>query len=427
MRVLLVGSGGREHALAWALKTGRRPVELFALPGSDAIAGLAETMAGDPLDPACVLAACRRLKIELVVVGPEAPLAAGLVDSLEAEGIAAFGPGRSAARLESSKIFAKEFMMRHGVATAAHEVHDDPVSAQDAAAQLPLPLVVKADGLASGKGVFICRSRKEALQTVGELMIRRSIGEAGRRVVLEECLQGPELTVMAFYDGKTLKPLPPCRDHKRLGDGDEGPNTGGMGAVSPLPSLGEDLARRIQTGVLDRTLEGLRSEGLSYRGVLYFGLMLTEAGPKVLEFNVRFGDPEAQTVLPLLETDLLDVLQACRDGRLRSLTLRTRPAYSASIVLASPGYPGTSRTGAWIDGIESAEREEGVHVFHAGTKKSGGAWVTAGGRVLAVQASGPSLSAALEKAYGAAGGIRFEGMQYRTDIGSKEAVWVSQR
>lgn len=414
LKVLLIGSGGREHALAWKLKASPRCGKLYALPGSDGIAQLAEIIPGKPADVGAVVRAAKELGVDLVVVGPEAPLAAGISDALKADKIRTFGPVKAAAQLEASKAFAKDFMKRHGIATAASEVYDAPAAAMDAVAELKLPIVVKADGLAAGKGVRVCPTRQEALSTIKEFMVHRSLGDSGARVVLEECLQGPELTIMAFCDGKSLKVLPPSRDHKRLDDGDQGPNTGGMGALAPV-EISEETSRSIQNEILDRVLAGFKAERMDYRGILYCGLMLTKDGPKVLEFNVRFGDPETQAVLPLLETDLIEVMEACAEGNLRSLDLAISRRHAVSIVLASEGYPILPQVGREIAGLDKAQKPD-VFVFHAGTQRGPDGWKTAGGRVLNVTGLGTTVEEARNRAYAAAAEIRFEGMHYRRDI-----------
>ncbi|MBI4385963.1 MAG: phosphoribosylamine--glycine ligase [Elusimicrobia bacterium] len=417
-RVLLVGSGGREHALAWKLHQSPRLARLFAAPGSAAIAEFAQCLPGDPTRPDEILSLCREFDITCVVIGPEAPLAAGLSDALSAAGIPTFGPGRDAARLESSKSFAKSFMRRTGIATARCESFDHPARAQDAAARLEFPVVIKADGLAAGKGVRICHTRREAMETIQDFMVARRLGEAGRRVLFEERLTGLETTVMAFCDGKNLRVLPPSRDHKRLQDSGRGPNTGGMGAFAPA-FIPTDIWNRIETDILQRTLRGLQEEKIDYRGILYWGLMLTPEGPKVLEFNVRLGDPEAQAVLPLLRTDLLDLVEATVEGSLDRTPLELRTGYCVTIVLASEGYPFEPRTGRAITGLSALAELPGTAAFHAGTARTPeGAWVTAGGRVLDIAATGETLEQARSAAYDAAGKVSFPGMQFRTDIAS---------
>lgn len=416
MNVLLVGSGGREHALAWALRKSPRVEKLYAAPGSAGMASLAEPAAIDPLDFPKLASFCREKSIGLAVVGPEAPLAAGIADALEAAGIRVFGPDKACARLEASKSFAKSFMERHSIPTARHAVHDDPASALKGLEDFPLPVVVKADGLAAGKGVRVCSTRREAESAVSDFMFLRVCADAGRRVVLEEFLEGREATLMAFCDGRTLRELPAGQDHKRLEDGDRGPNTGGMGVFAPTPSLTPDLLERVRREVFERVAAGLAAERLRYRGILYCGLMLTQEGPKVLEFNARFGDPETQAVLPLLETDLLDLMEACLEQRLERVRISVKKASCVCVVLASEGYPERPATGREISGLDDFPAEEGLFAFHSGTRREGGRWLTAGGRVLSVSAVCETLEAARARAYAAAARVRFEGIHMRTDI-----------
>lgn len=419
MKVLVIGSGGREHALIWKLSQSPKAPKLFALPGSTAIGKLAECLTGvDPLNPPAVIELCKEHGIELVVVGPEAPLAAGLADGLEAFKIPIFGPTQSAAKLEASKSFAKDFMRRHGIPTADFETYDDPVKAADAASELALPIVVKADGLAAGKGVRVCQSRREATTAVQDFMVKGAVGAAGKRIVLEKCIEGPEASVLVLMDGERYQVLPACRDHKRLQDADEGPNTGGMGAYAPLPDLDEALLGRVRSEIIDKVMAGFKADKLKFKGVLFIGLMLTKDGPQVLEFNVRFGDPETQALMPLLEGDLLVVLEACATGKLDGMTLATKKGASVCVVLASEGYPDKPVAGRRIHGLEAAEMEPGVLVFHAGTRRSAEGWLTNGGRVVNVVATGPDLARARTRAYSAAGRIHFDGVQYRKDIGA---------
>ena len=425
MNVLVVGSGGREHALAWRIARSPGAGRIYAAPGNPGTAKVAENVAIDPLDFQGLHDFCRQKAVDLVVVGPENPLAAGLADFLRERGIAVFGPGRAGARLESSKAWAKGFKRRHGVPCASYATFDDLDDAVRHLRSTPGPWVIKADGLALGKGVTITGDLGEAIRAVGLYMDGTLLGEAGRTVVIEEYLRGRELTGMAVTDGESLLPLPFARDHKRAFDGDQGPMTGGMGAFSPVP-LGprqQELSRAIVDGILRRTVEGLRKEGIDYRGVLYAGLMLTERGPKVLEYNVRFGDPEAQCIMPLLEGDFAGVLLACAEGRLGSSleagALRASPGYCVSVVMASAGYPGAYPKGLPISGLdEGLDEDPGTMVFQAGTKVQDGKLVTAGGRVLAVTSVAPSLREAVERAYLRVRGIAFQGAHFRSDIAS---------
>lgn len=437
MNVLVVGSGGREHALVWAI--GRSPSvgKVYASPGNPGTAAIAENVRLDPSDFQGISDFCAASHVDLVVVGPENPLADGIADFLRERGVAVFGPGKAGAVLESSKSAAKEFMRRHGVPHASTKVFHDAEQAREHVTSIPGPFVVKADGLALGKGVTITRDRDEALDVVSMFMSGAVHGAAGKRIVIEEFLTGKELTAMALTDGRTLFPLPFARDHKRVFEGDKGPMTGGMGAYSPVPLArtsgvsgaagdSQGLEQVILEDVLQRTLDGLKEDGIDYRGVLYAGLMLTESGPKVLEYNVRFGDPETECVLPLLGGDFARALMACAEGRLadylkesrgeRKDSLRVLPDACVTVVMASAGYPGSYRKGLPISGVERATAGDGVVVFHAGTRVDGGRLVTSGGRVLAVTATGSSIQAAAEKAYAAAGTIEFDGAYFRGDI-----------
>ncbi|MFA6093820.1 MAG: phosphoribosylamine--glycine ligase [Elusimicrobiota bacterium] len=419
MNVLLIGSGGREHCLAWALRRSPRLTRLYAAPGSQGMTPLAENAAVDPFDPAALAAFCKERAVGLVVIGPEAPLAAGISDALTAAGVRVFGPNKACASLEASKSRAKEFMRRHEIPTARFAVCS---TLQEALAALPSfgpCVVVKADGLAAGKGVIVCRQKGEAESALRAIMKDRVHGDAGRLVVLEELLEGREATLMALLDGKRYLLLPSSQDHKRLSDADQGPNTGGMGAVSPAPSLSPALLAQARREIFDRALAGLQSEGLDYRGVLYAGIMLTPQGPKLLEFNARFGDPETQAVLPLLDEDLLSLLEAAADGRLPERELKVRPGASVCVVLASGGYPEKSSAPETIQGLSPcAQEEDGPWVFHAGTRREKEIWLAGGGRVLGVTALGPNQEEARRRAYAAVEKIRFKGMRYRRDIGA---------
>jgi len=390
------------------------------VPGNPGTARIACNLDMDASDFDALARFCHRERVDLVVVGPENPLALGIADFLRGEGIDVFGPGKKGAMLESSKGFAKDFLARHGIPHPRYRVFDRKEEAMAFLRESTGPFVIKADGLAFGKGVSICHTRAEASSIVEDLMSGKAHGEAGKRVVIEEYLTGVELTAMALFDGHDLKVLPFARDHKRLFDGDEGPMTGGMGAFSPVPSLGEALEDVICREVLEKTAEGLKEEGIDYRGVIYAGLMLTKEGPKVLEYNVRFGDPEAQCVLPLLQGDFGTLLAACARGRMseESRHVSVEANHCVTVVMASGGYPGTYRKGLPILGLDLAEtwETEETFVFHAGTKREGEQIVTAGGRVLAVTGVGSSLERAREKAYRAVETIKFDGAHYRKDI-----------
>jgi phosphoribosylamine--glycine ligase len=419
LRVLVVGSGGREHALAWKLARSPRLAALYAAPGNPGIAQIAECLPVRADDIAGIAALADRERIDLTVVGPEGPLALGLVDALEARGRPAFGPSRAAAELESSKVFAKELFVRHGVPTARFGTFADPGAARGFVRELGGRAVVKADGLAAGKGAVVCRETGEADRAIGDMLERRVFGESGARVVVEEFLEGEEVSVFALTDGGTVCPLASAQDHKAVFDGDRGPNTGGMGAYSPAPALEPALARHVAAAVLEPTIRGMAVEGRPYRGVLFAGLMLTPAGVRVLEYNVRFGDPECQVLMLRLADDLLPLCEAVALGRGLPSAVAWRPEAAACVVLASGGYPDEYATGIPIEGIERAEGHAGVTLFHAGTARRDGHLVTAGGRVLGVSALGADIRAAVAAAYSAAGEIRFDGVHYRRDIGHR--------
>lgn len=421
MRVLLVGGGGREHALAWKLAQSPSVDVLLAAPGNAGIEEVADCrpVGAEDVEGLAGLAAAEN--VDLVVVGPEAPLVAGLVDRLGARGILAFGPTADGARIEGSKVWAKELCLSLGIPTARSETFADAREAERYLDGLTPPYVVKAEGLAAGKGVTVARTREEAVAALRAALVDRAFGDAGDRVLVEEFLDGREVSALALTDGDVVLPLAPAQDFKRVGDGDSGPNTGGMGAYSPVPFLDETAWRRISDEVLEPAVRGLLDRGIRYRGVLYAGLMLTADGPKVLEFNCRFGDPETQAILPRLDTDLAELLVAAAGGTLRDQKVAWRPEACVTVVLASGGYPAGYETGAPIDGIDAALME-GVTVFHAGTARRDGRVVTAGGRVLAVSALGKGLAEARDRAYAAASRISFEGMHHRTDIAKEAAI-----
>jgi phosphoribosylamine--glycine ligase len=418
VKVLVVGSGGREHALAWGIA--RNPAaEVHAAPGNAGIEEVARSHEVRAEDLDGIVALVEREGIELTVVGPEAPLVAGLADRLEERGHRVFGPGAAGARLEGSKAWAKELCSRHGIPTPRAEVFDDLDQAAGFLDTMESPYVVKADGLAAGKGVAVCATREDAVQALKERLVERAFGEAGAMVLVEEHLTGREVSALALTDGETMLPLMLAQDFKRALDGDEGLNTGGMGAYSPVPSVDGGVEAQVRD-LLTRTLEALRAEGIDYRGVIYAGLMLTEDGPQVLEYNCRFGDPETQAVVPRIESDLLEALAACADGRLDEYRLRPAPEACVTVVAASGGYPGAYETGVEIRGVPEAAVGDDVVVFHAGTARENGRLLTAGGRVLAVSALGDDLAAARRRAYEAIGLVSFDGMHHRTDI-AKEA------
>jgi phosphoribosylamine--glycine ligase len=419
LRVLLVGSGGREDALAWKFAQSPRLAALYAAPGNPGIARVAECIPVRADDVTGLADLAERERIDLTVVGPEVPLALGLADALQARGRPVFGPSRIAAALESSKVFAKGFFVRHGIPTAHFRSFDDPGAARAFVGELGGRAVVKADGLAAGKGAIVCADPVEAAQAIGDMLERRVFGEAGARVVVEEYLEGEEVSLFALTDGRTVCPFAWAQDHKAVFDGDRGPNTGGMGAYSPAPVLDPTLAEQVVTTVLEPTIRGMAAEGRPYRGVLYAGLMLTSAGPRLLEYNVRFGDPECQVLVPRLAGDLLPLCQAVAEGRGLPPSVAWRTEAAVCVVLASGGYPGEYRTGLPIEGVERAEAHPGVTVFHAGTTRRDGRLMTAGGRVLGVTALGPDIASAVTLAYAGVAEIRFDGMHYRRDIGHR--------
>jgi phosphoribosylamine--glycine ligase len=421
MSVLVVGSGAREHALVWALSRSPSVGTIWAAPGNPGIATLAETVNLAATDVDAIADWAQALRIGLVVVGPEAPLALGLADRLRARGIPVFGPDQAAAELEWSKAFAKDFMRRHGIPTAAYDVFEDADAALDRVRRADYPLVVKADGLAAGKGVLICTTLAEAEAAIRSVLVERTFGGAGDRVVIEEFLEGDELSVIALVDGERVAMLPPARDYKRLKDGNRGPNTGGMGTFAPVDDLPPGLLATVQETILEPTLAGLRAEGRPYRGALYVGLMLTPTGPSVLEFNCRLGDPETQVMLPLLEGDVAALLRSCAEGRLDPGSVRASAGAAVCVVLAAEGYPEAPRKGDPILGIGDA-LHAGAHVYHAGTALRDGRLVTDGGRVLSVVDTGFDLREATERAYAAAELIHFPGMQMRRDIGLAPAL-----
>ena len=418
MRVLVIGGGGREHALAWKLKQSPRVKELTCAPGNAGMAALGECVAVDVNDVAALAALAETIKADLTVIGPEAPLVAGVADEFTRRGLAIVGPTKGAAELEGSKVFAKQFMQRHGIPTAGFTVCADHGDAYSALCAVEWPVVIKADGLAAGKGVRIADTPDDATAIVEAFMETRELGEAGDTIVLEEYLEGEELSFIILTDGKSHVPLAPTRDHKRVFDDDRGPNTGGMGAYSDDSILDAALHQRIEKEIVGPTLRGLEADGRRYQGFLYFGLMLTVDGPKLLEFNCRMGDPECQPLMVRLESDLAEVLKKVAGGNLSGTELRWSSDASACVVLASGGYPGKYETGKPIAGIEEAE-ELGAVVFHAGTKRADNHLVTAGGRVLGVTARGPARRDAIERAYAAAEKIHFGGMHFRRDIGAR--------
>ncbi|OAQ21034.1 phosphoribosylamine--glycine ligase [Thermosulfurimonas dismutans] len=421
MKILVIGGGGREHALSWKLAQSPQVERVFCAPGNAGIAEeeKCECVPLSPLDFEALAQFAREKGVDLTVVGPEDPLARGLADYFREKGLRVFGPSAKAAQIEASKVFTKELLARYGIPTAAFEVFDDPEAAKRYVEKKGAPIVVKADGLCAGKGVVVCRTVEEALQAIDRIMVEKVFGEAGKRVIIEECLFGEEASFMVITDGETVLPLPTSQDHKPLLDGDQGPNTGGMGAYSPAPVVTPELAETIMETIMRPTIEALAKEGAPYFGVLYGGLMISEGKPYVLEFNCRFGDPEAQPVLMRLESDLVELMEAAFSGKLSEIEIRLRPEAAVCVVMASQGYPGKYEKGKVITGLEEAAQMTGVKVFHAGTAKKDGKIVTAGGRVLGVTAIAPDIPSAIKRAYEAVEKIHFEGAHFRRDIGSK--------
>ncbi len=420
MDILVIGSGGREHAIVRKLRESPRVGKLYCAPGNGGIGADAECCAVNAMDKAGMLALAKEKAVDLVFVAPDDPLGAGMVDYLEAGGFLCFGPNQKAAAIESSKVFSKGLMKKYGIPTAGYEVFDNPAKALDyIKSQNKYPAVIKADGLAVGKGVTLAQNEAEAAQALHSLMEEKIFGDSGSKVVVEEFLTGPEVTVLAFTDGKVMRPMVSSMDHKRAFDGDQGPNTGGMGTISPSPFYTEDIAKECMEKIFLPTMEAMNQEGRPFKGCLYFGLMLTPEGPKVIEFNSRFGDPETQVVLPRLKTDFAEIVEAVAKERLSELDIQWAEEAAACVILASGGYPGSYEKGKEISGLDAKGQAEGVTVYHAGTTVQDGAYRTSGGRVLGVTALGADLDKALEKAYGAVEKIKFEGSFYRKDIGKK--------
>ncbi|MFP5226886.1 MAG: phosphoribosylamine--glycine ligase [Acidobacteriota bacterium] len=419
MRVLVIGGGGREHALGWAIRRSPRVTEVVCAPGNGGIAQVARCAQADQKDIDDLLRVVAAEKPDLTVVGPELPLSLGLVDAMQGRGFRVFGPTREAALLETSKAHAKRFMQRHNIPTANYAVCESRKEAQDALEMFRLPVVIKADGLAAGKGVIICQSKAEAEQAIADLFSGQLLGSAETTLVIEEYLTGDELSFLVLSDGRHAAPLVPAQDHKRIGEGDTGPNTGGMGVYSTDTMLDPAMRAWILEHVAQKAIDGMAAEETPFVGVLYCGLMMTATGPQVLEFNARFGDPETQAILIRLESDLVEALEACVEGRLSETEFRWRPGASACVVAASQGYPGSYVSGMVISGLEEAARVPGVEVFHAGTTFADGQYRTAGGRVLGVTAAGATLESALGSAYEAMGRIAFDGMVFRRDIGHR--------
>ena len=419
MKVLLIGNGGREHALAWKLRQSPRVSKLYCAPGNGGISREADCIPVDLKSLESIVGIATQLKPDVTVVGPELPLQLGIVDEFTRLGWSVFGPTKAAAQLETSKSFAKEFMQRHRIPTSHYAICDSIDDLNDAIGRFSTPVVIKADGLAAGKGVVICNTKEEAIATASEMLSGKMLGVAGARVVIEECLKGDELSFLVISDGERVAPLVAAQDHKRAGDGDTGPNTGGMGAYSISQLLDEQMSNWLLQHVARPVIDGMKAEGMEYKGILYCGLMMTARGPMVLEFNCRFGDPETQPILMRLDSDLLEAIEASIEGRVSDGDFRWSQDASVCVVMASGGYPGTIEVGKKITGIDDADKVEGVKVFHAGTSLRDGAFYTSGGRVLGVTARAASLHVAVDRAYEAAAKIQFDGALYRKDIAAR--------
>ncbi len=417
MKILIVGSGGREHAIAWKVSQSPKAEKIYCAPGNAGIEEYAECVPIGAMEFEKLAAFAKEKEIDLTVVGMDDPLVGGIVDVFEKEGLRVFGPRENAAVLEGSKAFSKDLMKKYGIPTAAYENFDDPDKALAYLETAEFPIVLKADGLALGKGVLICNTLEEAKDGVREIMLDKHFGAAGNRMVIEEFMTGREVSVLSFVDGKTIKCMTSAQDHKRALDGDQGLNTGGMGTFSPSPFYTPEIDEFCQKHIYQPTVDAMAAEGRPFKGVIFFGLMLTEKGPKVLEYNARFGDPEAQVVLPRMKNDIVDVFEACIDGTLDQIDLQFEDNAAVCVVLASGGYPVSYEKGFPIEGLENLKGRDGVYVFHAGTRKENGRFVTNGGRVLGVTATGPDLKAARANAYEAVKQVTFEKAYCRSDIG----------
>ncbi|MSR64411.1 MAG: phosphoribosylamine--glycine ligase [Verrucomicrobiae bacterium] len=419
MKILVIGGGGREHALCWKLAQSPRATKLYCAPGNAGIAEVAECVEIQAEQLDALLKFARAEAIDLTVVGPEVPLCAGIVDLFQQNGLRIFGPNQKAAQLEGSKVFSKAFFLKHNIPTARAEICADSKAAKGFLRKTNYPVVIKADGLAAGKGVIIAGDAKDATDAIDAIMQKKVFGRSGDQVLIEECLVGEEASMLALVDGTSFITLPSAQDHKRIFDNDQGPNTGGMGAYSPAPVVTDALLKRIEKEIFQATLNGFAAEGIEYRGVLYAGIMVTSEGPKVIEFNVRFGDPETQAILPRLDYDLVDAMEATIDGRLGQLKWPIKRDACVSVVMAAGGYPDKYERGKAIRGLPDAAKLSNVCVFHAGTKQTNGDVVTNGGRVLGVTAWGADIRAAVKRAYEATGKIKFDGAHYRKDIAAR--------
>lgn len=417
MKVLVVGSGGREHALIWKIFQSERVEKIYVAPGNDGMSDLAERVDIASDDIKGLADWVEKEGIDLTVVGPEKPLVEGIVDEFESRGLKIFGPNKEAARIEGSKVFAKNILEKYNIPTAEYEVFTEPADAMNYLERAEYPLVIKAEGLAAGKGVFIATNKEKAFDAVEKIMADRIFGDAGDRIVIEDFLEGEEVSVLAFTDGKTILPMSPAQDHKAIFDGDEGPNTGGMGAYSPTPFVNEECEREICEKILKPSIAAFEKEGLKYKGILYCGLILTDTGPKVLEFNARLGDPETQVIIPRLKNDLVDILELVVEERLDQIELEWDERAAVCVVLASGGYPIDYKTGYKIEGLNGLGKYDNVLIFHAGTRLEGEDYLTDGGRVLGITVLGDGLIDAISQAYDCVDEVYFEDMHYRTDIG----------
>jgi len=419
MKVLVIGSGGREHTLVWKMTQSPKVSKVYCAPGNAGISNLAQCVNIDADSIEKLINFAQKEKIDLTVVGPELPLSRGIVNEFNKQGLRIFGPSKEAAEIESSKVFSKYLMKKYNIPTANYEVFQNSEKALDYVKKETFPLVIKADGLAAGKGVFIVETLVQAIDALDVLMEEKKFGEAGRQVIIEEFLEGEEVSILAFCDGKTVIPMVSSQDHKKIFDNDQGPNTGGMGAYSPVPFYPDEFEKRVLEEILKPTIKGLRSEGKEYKGVLYAGLILTKEGPKVLEFNARFGDPETQVILPRLKTDLIDILNAVIEDKLHQINIEWEDNAAVCVVVASGGYPGKYQKGKVISGLERLEKMKNIIAFHAGTKFQDNQVITSGGRVLGITAWDETISKAKERAYKGVKEIYFEDMYYRKDIAAE--------
>jgi len=422
MKILVIGGGGREHALVWKISQSKLAAKIFCAPGNAGIHEIAQCIDIKDSDINALLNFALKEKIDLTVVGPEIPLVLGIVDEFGKKGLKIFGPSKEASRLEGSKVFTKDLLKKYKIPAAKDSIYDDIEKARNHVTLKSGPFVIKADGLAAGKGVIIANSKSEALEAIDMIMGKREFGDAGNRLVIEELLVGQEASILCFTDGKTIIPMESAQDHKRVFDNDMGPNTGGMGAYSPAPVVTSELMKQISEQILTPTIQGLKKEGITYKGVLYAGIMVTKEGPKVLEYNCRFGDPETQPLLMRMDADLLEVMLAVCEEKLDKINLKWKKESAVCVVLTSGGYPGIYKKGIEIAGLEDVSKMQDVVCFHAGTSLSNGKIITSGGRVLGVTALGPQIKSAIDKAYQAVDLIHFDGMQYRKDIGKNAVI-----